>query len=79
MARRPDRAIETHYEHQLVTMIAEGDLVLQVLADVRPHPTRPDETYDIAWFDMFRIQDGRIAEHWDAASKGELRAGTLPE
>jgi predicted SnoaL-like aldol condensation-catalyzing enzyme len=79
MARRPDLPIETHYEHQLVTMIAEGDLVVQVLADTRPHPDRPDESYTIAWFDMFRIENGRIAEHWDAASKGELRAGTLPE
>jgi predicted SnoaL-like aldol condensation-catalyzing enzyme len=79
MARRPDRPIETRYEHAVVTMIAEDDLVLQVLADKRQHPTRPDETYDIAWFDMFRIENGRIAEHWDAASKGELRAGTLPQ
>jgi predicted SnoaL-like aldol condensation-catalyzing enzyme len=73
MANRPDTPIETHYRHQLVAMVAEGDLVVQVLADTRPHPDRPDETYTIAWFDMFRIENGRLAEHWDAAAKGELR------
>ncbi len=73
MAGRPDTPIETSYRHQLVAMVAEGDLVVQVLADVRPHPERPGETYTIAWFDMFRMQDGRVAEHWDAAAKGELR------
>ena len=23
------------------------------------------ETYTTTWFDMFRIEDGRVAEHWD--------------
>jgi predicted SnoaL-like aldol condensation-catalyzing enzyme len=73
MANRPDTPIETHYRHQLVAMVAEGDIVVQVLADTRPHPDRPDETYTIAWFDMFRIEGGRLAEHWDAAARGELR------
>jgi hypothetical protein len=31
---------------------------------------RADATYTTAWFDMFRIEDGLIAEHWDS--------GTLP-
>ena len=46
---------------------------------VGPYGPFIDELYYVAWFDMFRLQNGKIAEHWDAAAKGELRAGTLPE
>jgi predicted SnoaL-like aldol condensation-catalyzing enzyme len=71
--QRPDSPIETFLEDPLVASVAEGDLVVQVLQEERPHPDTGD-TYYVAWFDMFRIQDGRIFEHWDTASKGELPA-----
>lgn len=25
--------------------------------------------YTTTWFDMFRIEEGKIAEHWDSALK----------
>jgi predicted SnoaL-like aldol condensation-catalyzing enzyme len=71
---RPDSAIETTLEDPLVAIVAEGDLVVQVLQEERPHPNKPGEIYYVAWFDMFRMKDGRIIEHWDTASKGELPA-----
>lgn len=71
---RPDSAIDITLEDPLVAMVAEGDLVVQVLQEERPHPNKPGEIYYVAWFDMFRMQDGRIIEHWDTASKGELPA-----
>ena len=71
---RPDSAIETYLEDPLIAMVAEGDLVVQVLQEERPHPDRPGELYYIAWIDMFRVVEGRLAEHWDTASKGELPA-----
>jgi predicted SnoaL-like aldol condensation-catalyzing enzyme len=72
-AMRPDTSIDTWLEDPLVASIAEGDLVVQVLQEERPHPDT-GETYYIAWFDMFRIANGMIIEHWDTASKGELPA-----
>jgi hypothetical protein len=48
-------------------MVAEGDLVVQVLGQEHPHPARAGATYTTAWFDMFRIADGRLSEHWDAS------------
>ena len=33
-----------------------------------PHPTREGENYSYTWFDMFRVVDGRLAEHWDQAT-----------
>lgn len=73
-SQRPDTPIEPFLEDPLVAMVAEGNLVVQVLQEERPHPDRPGEIYHVAWFDMFRVADGRLAEHWDTASKGELPA-----
>lgn len=53
----------------LVGVVAQGDLVVLTSAREHPHPSRPGETYTTARFDMFRIAGGRIAEHWDGASK----------
>lgn len=72
-SRRPDSAINTFLEDPLVASVAEGDLVVQVLQEERPHPDT-GETYYVAWFDMFRIAGERVIEHWDTASKGELPA-----
>ena len=78
-ARRPDTAIDTWLEDPLVALVAEGDLVVQVLQEERPDTTRPGELYYLPWFDLFRIENGRAIEHWaiehwDTASKGELPA-----
>ncbi len=53
----------------LVAIVAEGDLV--VLSFVRSNTDPKDSTkkYTTTWFDMFRIEDGKIAEHWDPATK----------
>jgi predicted SnoaL-like aldol condensation-catalyzing enzyme len=50
-----------------IQMIAEGDLV--VLATLRPY-TNASVPYTSTWFDMFRVSNGKLAEHWDT--------GTLP-
>lgn len=73
--RRPDSAIETYLEEPLVALLAEGDLVVQVLQTDRE---QNGIKYYVPWFDMFRIQDGLVMEHWDTASKGELPASMLP-
>lgn len=49
----------------LVTMIAEDDMVVLAFRRQLPDPRNPGQTYTTTWFDMFRIEDGRIAEHWD--------------
>lgn len=73
-SRRPDSPIETWLEDPIVALVAEGDLVMQVLEEERPDPNKPGEIYKVAWFDLFRVADGRLIEHWDAAAKGELPA-----
>ena len=48
-------------------LVAEGNRVVMVLARDVPHPTEPGKTYRSYWFDMWRIEDGKLAEHWDGA------------
>jgi predicted SnoaL-like aldol condensation-catalyzing enzyme len=72
-ARRPESNVESTLETPLVAMVAEGDLVVQVLQTER---AQNGVTYTVPWFDMFRIAGGRVIEHWDTAAKGELPAAT---
>ena len=53
----------------LVAILADGDLVALVFAREVPDPQDAAKKYTTTWFDLFRIQDGRIAEHWDPARK----------
>ena len=50
----------------LVAIQAEGDYV--TLSFVREGKSAKGEAYTTTWFDMFRIQNGKIAEHWDSAT-----------
>ena len=52
----------------LVTIFAEGDMVILAFARELDHPDIPGEKYTSTWFDMFRVQDGLVVEHWDAAT-----------
>ena len=54
------------YIDRLVSITAERDLV--VLALVREGTNSAGEAYTTTWFDMFRVRDGKIVEHWDTAT-----------
>ena len=64
---RPARAIEPTIGLPLLNIIAEGDFVLVV--NQRPEKDEKGEHYVTAWFDLYRIENGKIAEHWDPALK----------
>lgn len=51
----------------LVSIRAEGDLV--IMAFVSPRKDAAGQAYTTTWFDMFRVGDGKIAEHWDCDVK----------
>ena len=62
----PDRI-----QSPLVAIVAERDLVVLAFVDEQENPNAKDQTYTTTWFDMFRVKDGKITEHWDH--------GTLPD
>lgn len=66
-ASRPLRPIEPTIALPLVAIVAERDMVL--FAFVRPETDEAGNSYHSSWFDLFRIADGRIVEHWDPALK----------
>ena len=53
----------------LVAITAEDDLVSMAFVREYEEPGAPDQTYTTTWFDMFRVADGVIVEHWDTALK----------
>ena len=38
---------------------------------VRPEKDADGETYYSTWFDLYRIDGGKIAEHWDPMLKSD--------
>ena len=54
---------------RLVAITAERDLVTLAFVREEPDPQDPSKRYTTTWFDMFRVEDGKIAEHWDTATK----------
>jgi predicted SnoaL-like aldol condensation-catalyzing enzyme len=62
----PDRV-----QKPIVAIVAERDLVAYAWVDELENPNAKGQTYTTTWFDMYRIKNGLITEHWDP--------GTLPE
>ncbi len=68
-ATRPVRPIEPNITFGVIAMMAEGDLVMMATVSFTPDPEAPGHKYAGTHFDMFRIEDGKIAEHWDSVAK----------
>ncbi|MBL8551965.1 MAG: nuclear transport factor 2 family protein [Hyphomonadaceae bacterium] len=60
-----------HTTKRLIHAFADGDLVTLTWNLDVPEPDDPSRTYVACAFDMFRLQDGMIVEHWDDVRKGE--------
>jgi predicted SnoaL-like aldol condensation-catalyzing enzyme len=65
----PARPIKPRVVFPLVNIVAEGDLVVLSFAREYPDPKDAAGKYTTTWFDMFRIENGKVAEHWDSATK----------
>jgi predicted SnoaL-like aldol condensation-catalyzing enzyme len=70
--RKPS-PIEPRVKAPLVAVTGDGDLVILAFAREHPDPQDPEKKYTTTWFDMFRIADGRIVEHWDPALRPPRR------
>jgi predicted SnoaL-like aldol condensation-catalyzing enzyme len=65
LERKP---VPSRIENKVVSIVAERDLV--VVALVRDEMDKDGKPYTSTWFDMYRIANGKIVEHWDTALKG---------
>ena len=63
------KTIEEKVNAPLVSILAEGDYVVLSFVSELPDPADSTKKYTTTWFDMFRVEGGKIAEHWDGALK----------
>jgi len=66
---RPVRPIQPTITFPVIAIMAEGDLVTVATVSYQPDPENPGHKYAGTHFDMFRIENGKIAEHWDSVPK----------
>lgn len=62
-------AVADSIKMQVVSIVAEGDLVVISFVSERSETNDKNKKYTTTWFDMFRIENGKIAEHWDCSGK----------
>jgi predicted SnoaL-like aldol condensation-catalyzing enzyme len=77
-ATRPVRPIPPTITFPVVTIMAEGDLVMVATVSYAPDPENPGHKYAGTHFDLFRIENGKIAEHWDSVPKSAAAWHTDP-
>ena len=66
---RPERPIESKITFPVVSILAEGDYVMLATVSYKDDPAKPGQQYATTHFDLFRIENGKIAEHWDSVEK----------
>lgn len=66
---RPVKPIGPKINFPVVALMAEGDLVMVATVSHMDDPENPGKKYAGTHFDLFRIENGKIAEHWDSVPK----------
>ena len=66
---RPVRPIPPTINFPVIAIMAEGDLVLVASVSYADDPDNPGKKYAGSHFDLYRIESGKIAEHWDNVTK----------
>lgn len=63
------KTIEAKMKSPIVSIVAEGNLVVLSFVKEYGDPADTKKKYTTTWFDMFRIEGGKLAEHWDGMQK----------
>ena len=66
--RKPE-AIQAGWKNKPTLMFVSGPYVFVLVKQALKDPNDPTQTYPAYWFDMVRVDNGMIQEHWDAATK----------
>jgi predicted SnoaL-like aldol condensation-catalyzing enzyme len=66
--RKPE-PIKKEWKDEPEITITSGNLVLYVMKRFSQDPADPTKVYKWNWFDMVRVDNGMVQEHWDMAMK----------
>jgi predicted SnoaL-like aldol condensation-catalyzing enzyme len=72
--RKPE-PIKPEWKNKPTLTLVSGSYVFFMFKRVEKDPDDPNKTYPAYWFDMVRVDNGMIQEHWDAATKNPPAAG----
>ena len=75
---RPVRPIPDTIGFPVISIVAEGDMVLVASVEYNDDPEKPGTKYATTHFDLYRIEKGLIAEHWDNVRKSSAALSTDP-
>jgi predicted SnoaL-like aldol condensation-catalyzing enzyme len=75
---RPVRPIAPNITFPLIAIVAEGDMVVVATVTYGQDPQDAAKKYATTHFDMYRIEGGKIAEHWDNLPKNSSMLHTDP-
>jgi predicted SnoaL-like aldol condensation-catalyzing enzyme len=80
---KPNVADPSKLASQPVVKGAKGDFVWLIFETESKDPRDPSKTYHSNSFDVLRIQNGKVQEHWDSAQKfpgtGNVPTGVSPK
>jgi predicted SnoaL-like aldol condensation-catalyzing enzyme len=80
---KPSVADPSKLANQPVVKGAKGDYVWLIWETEQKDPRDPSKTYHSNSFDVLRIQNGKVQEHWDSAQKfpgsGSINTGVSPK
>jgi predicted SnoaL-like aldol condensation-catalyzing enzyme len=66
--RFPDaEPLQPEMKNKPVLVITKGNIVLQVTEGKAKDPANPSKIYTFNHFEMVRVADGKVREHWDDA------------
>ena len=80
---KPNIADPSKLANEPVVKGAKGDYVWLIFETEQKDPRDPAKTYHSNSFDVLRIQNGKVQEHWDSAQKfpgsGAVQTGISPK
>jgi predicted SnoaL-like aldol condensation-catalyzing enzyme len=66
--RKPE-PIKAEWKDEPELVLTSGNLVLHMFRRFSNDPADPSKVYKWNWFDMVRVDNGLVQEHWDMAMK----------
>src|SRR5712691_7551327 len=67
--RAKPEPIKDEWKNKPALILTSGDLVFFLYDRTAKDPADASKTYNYNWFDMLRVDNGQIQEHWDTARK----------